>query len=297
MADVEDFLSFRGSSDQEAEDFIRAVRIQAFKAGKHDDLKWICSFASTALAGKALRWYLRLPTATQQDWLQLQAAILEHEWRDNSMASSVLTPAAEPVPAAAPPLRLNSSSELPTSAPPHRTRRIARIRVIAGDIINGYLGEIGAKAGVISDQASALRITYDSSKFPCELELSDSKAPFAFLGGQYANSDDEYTKFGPGETGALIIRTCCHPSDTDSRKYMLDGLTGEYLVSIWIVCEDRSLVTVAPQAGCIYKLTPMVVKNEDDYYLFMGSDPAAICALSGDDSGITGVRLILEHEE
>lgn len=109
---------------------------------------------------------------------------------------------------------------------------------------------------------------------------------------------------------ALIIRTCCHPSDTDSRKYMLDGLTGEYLVSIWIVCEDRSLVTVAPQAGCtlpvflrrlccsdvvvrifigIYKLTPMVVKNEDDYYLFMGSDPAAICALSGDDSGITGV--------
>lgn len=297
MADVEDFLSFRGSSDQEAEDFIRAVRIQAFKAGKHDDLKWICSFASTALAGKALRWYLRLPTATQQDWLQLQAEILEHEWRDNGMASSVLTPAAEPVPAAAPPLRLNSSSELPTFTPPHRTRRIARIRVIAGDTINGYLGEIGVLAGVVSDKASALRITYDSSQFPCELELLDSKAPFAFLGGQHGTSENEHSKFGPGESGSLGIRPCCHPSDTDSTKYMLGGLTGDYLVSIWIVCEDRSLVAVAPQEGCIYNLTPILVENEDDYYLFMGSDPVAIRAVQGSDKGITGVRLILEHED
>lgn len=108
---------------------------------------------------------------------------------------------------------------------------------------------------------------------------------------------------------SLGIRPCCHPSDTDSTKYMLGGLTGDYLVSIWIVCEDRSLVAVAPQEGCtmsvflqrlhpdvmlrisigIYNLTPILVENEDDYYLFMGSDPVAIRAVQGSDKGITGV--------
>lgn len=80
----EDILVFRGDGNEAAEEFIRAVNIQAFKTNKIDDQSWITGFASTAFAGNALRWYRTLPITTRQDWDLLQESILSFDWQRNA---------------------------------------------------------------------------------------------------------------------------------------------------------------------------------------------------------------------
>ncbi|KAG9027427.1 hypothetical protein FS837_004281, partial [Tulasnella sp. UAMH 9824] len=151
MADFEEYVSFKGYSDDEAETFIRAVNIQAFKAQKLKDTEWIAGFASTGFAGKALRWYRRLPMATRQDWELLQEAILDHEWKEDLESPSLITPAAAPtyIPTAAAPMASTNSAPIALAetldslslSPQTGTSRTARIRVLAEDPThNGYLG-------------------------------------------------------------------------------------------------------------------------------------------------------------
>lgn len=300
MADVEDFLMFRGSSDQEAEEFVRAVRIQAFKSGKHDDPKWICAFAATALAGNALRWYLRLPASTQQDWLQFQDAILDHRWGDRTAGTSNMVPGTEPVPAAAPPPGSHPSSG-PNMSPRHpQTQRTGRIRIIADRSIDGYIGKTFSEDGlsIVSDKTSAARIVYDPSEFPCVLKSSDFGPSLAFLGGQHVDSSEECCKFGPGATGHLAVGPSSDPSKANSRGPIYDNFTGDLFSKIWVVCEDLSLFAIAPQADCLYKLTPVALRTGESIILILVSNSATVrIMLEKDENTIAGARLYIEHEE
>lgn len=67
---------FYGRSSEEAEDFIRAVNLQAFKANRMRDNAWIADFASTAFAGNALRSFRKLAPEIRGDWEKLQEALL-----------------------------------------------------------------------------------------------------------------------------------------------------------------------------------------------------------------------------
>ncbi|KAG8925348.1 hypothetical protein FRC01_010319 [Tulasnella sp. 417] len=67
---------FSGGSGEEAEKFISAVRGKAIDEGKQEDNKWIVTYASSCLAGEALRWYTYLGSDTKENWNKLQQALL-----------------------------------------------------------------------------------------------------------------------------------------------------------------------------------------------------------------------------
>lgn len=70
-------VNFRGDDGNECEDFIQSVRIYAFEKGKHEDPKWMASYAATRLSGPALRWHSQLNTEIKKDWASLESALLE----------------------------------------------------------------------------------------------------------------------------------------------------------------------------------------------------------------------------
>lgn len=67
---------FTGESAEEAEDFIQAVNMHAYAAGKQKDSAWIAEFAYPFFSRKALHWYENLDEGTQNDWKLLKCAIL-----------------------------------------------------------------------------------------------------------------------------------------------------------------------------------------------------------------------------
>ncbi|KAG9047180.1 hypothetical protein FS837_002872 [Tulasnella sp. UAMH 9824] len=73
---------FHGGSGEEAEIFIRTVCDKAIDEGKQKDYEWTALYASSCLAGEALRWYASLDLNTQEDWKKLQQAILVKYPRD-----------------------------------------------------------------------------------------------------------------------------------------------------------------------------------------------------------------------
>ncbi|KIO24326.1 hypothetical protein M407DRAFT_26235 [Tulasnella calospora MUT 4182] len=212
MADFEEYVSFKGYSNEEAENFIRAVNIQAFKSQKLKDTEWIAGFASTGFSGKALRWYRRLPTATRLDWELLQEAILDHEWKEELELSSSITPAAAPsyIPAAAAPISSTSPTSMPLAETlsslslSQQTRRTARIRILADDPAhNGYLGLEDGLGYSTSNITGSLAVQWSSS-FPTTLEIqgfTGIDAPYNLLCGQHLNDTDMCAKFGAGQTG------------------------------------------------------------------------------------------------
>lgn len=305
----EDFLVFRGASNQEAEDFVRAVRIQAFKSGKFQDQKWVTEFAAAALAGKALRWYIRLPNPTREDWDKLQGAILEHEWADESGGSSAIIPAAAPVSAAGPP----SSSILPPGPaqpvrpPASRSRRTARVRIIADDqSLDGYLalttslpegGEPQLYLKFHSDKSRAFRVRYDPSHFPTKIEMPGVARPNTLVCGQFYRQAGETCEFGPGKIGRMIlVPITYHPDTGPLIPKQKDRPQGDLFSDIWVVYEDQSLVAVFNQSGCTYSLTPIVIKRSG--VLVLCSDPVALHAsLEADvQSSAVKAKFILEVE-
>ncbi|KAG8912131.1 hypothetical protein FRC01_005272, partial [Tulasnella sp. 417] len=109
---------FHGGSGEEVEKFIRAVCDEAIDEGKEEDNKWIVAYASSCLAGEALRWYAYLGSDTKSNWEKLQQALLTQYPRG---ASAGPVPNLVPTPPAA-------ASVVP---PPNVTRR-GRIRVSNG---------------------------------------------------------------------------------------------------------------------------------------------------------------------
>lgn len=303
----DDFLVFRGASNQEAEDFVRAVRIQAFKSGKFGDQKWVTEFTAAALAGNALRWYLRLPNSTREDWDQLQGAILEHQWTYESGVSSATIPAAAPVSAAGPPSPsiLSPGPAQPVLPSASRSPRTARVRIIADDqSLNGYLAPATAHpegdeplSHMIShpDKSKAARVRYDPLRFPTKIELLDVARSNTFLCGQFLEKAGETCEFGPGKLGYIHPVLITYDQDTGLPiPTQNDGPEGETFSDIWVVYEDQSLVAVLNQSGCTYSLTPIVFKS--DTLVILGGDPATLQALSKDQEISVKAKLILEAE-
>lgn len=67
---------FHGIDGVEAEEWVCAVRHKALSLGRQRDNDWVADFASTCLAGDALRWYENLDEDVQGDWRKLRLAIL-----------------------------------------------------------------------------------------------------------------------------------------------------------------------------------------------------------------------------
>lgn len=67
---------FYGGSGEEAEIFVRTVCDKAIDEGKQEDNRWAAIYASSCMAGEALRWYTSLDSDTQENWKKLQHAVL-----------------------------------------------------------------------------------------------------------------------------------------------------------------------------------------------------------------------------
>ncbi|KAG9023209.1 hypothetical protein FS837_005908, partial [Tulasnella sp. UAMH 9824] len=98
---------FHGGSGEEAEKFVRGVCDKAIDEGKQKDNDWIVTYASSCLAGEALRWYAYLDPDTKHNWEKLQQALLTQYPRGGTTGpglNMVPTPpaAASPAPAAKP---------------------------------------------------------------------------------------------------------------------------------------------------------------------------------------------------
>ncbi|KAG8913044.1 hypothetical protein FRC01_004767 [Tulasnella sp. 417] len=103
---------FHGGSGGDAEKFIRVVCDKAIDERKQEDNKWIVTYASSCLAGEALRWFVYLDPDTQENWRKLQQALLHQYPRGGSAG-----PALDLVPAG------------PPAAPAPKPARRGRIRV------------------------------------------------------------------------------------------------------------------------------------------------------------------------
>lgn len=77
MSSTQDIQPFKGGSWKECAAFIQRVRAAAWKEGKLRDPAWMADFASLHFLDYAFVWYFALPLEVQQDWSQLQAALLE----------------------------------------------------------------------------------------------------------------------------------------------------------------------------------------------------------------------------
>lgn len=69
--------TFKGASWEEGNQFIRAIRISAFKEGKQRDMAWMADFAALHFSHAALSWHSRLPQDVRQDWSKLETALLD----------------------------------------------------------------------------------------------------------------------------------------------------------------------------------------------------------------------------
>lgn len=77
---MEELITFDGRfTGTSVEDFVRAVRKQAFDMGMISNPKWMAEFASICMAGPALHWYSSLEYDVQGDWRLLQKALLSRE--------------------------------------------------------------------------------------------------------------------------------------------------------------------------------------------------------------------------
>ncbi|KAG9032790.1 hypothetical protein FS837_002641 [Tulasnella sp. UAMH 9824] len=290
-AGQEESIIFRGVDPEEAENFIRSVKVQAFRAGKSDDQNWVATLASTAFAGKALRWYLRLPVQTRQDWDQLQEAIIENEWgRDNTSTLNSTTVA--PAPAAAPPPTLSrvpaaispqpASGSAPSHPPKSRSRaaRTASVRVIADDpSCNGYL-TVDESRGRCYSNPTPKEVFSVSWKppFPCALQIQYNSPPKAWLGAQHLNPEhtDATGQLGPGSAEYLALTPITDLSESPFRalahakdyKY-----SGRFYVSMWNVLEDLSLVPTVKQSGCTFELAPLVLNSKFKEVILASDSP------------------------
>lgn len=75
--------AFRGDNSTECETFIEAMRNFAYRQSRQNDDKWMAEYAATKMSGKALRWHIRLDSATRTSWKVLEVALID-EWPSDS---------------------------------------------------------------------------------------------------------------------------------------------------------------------------------------------------------------------
>ncbi|KAG8896064.1 hypothetical protein FRC01_012030, partial [Tulasnella sp. 417] len=136
-------LVFRGTSANEAEEFIASIHHVARSEGRIRDDLWIADFAVACFRGDALRWYAELDADVQNDWRLLRREILR-KYPPITLSRSIESSDQDPIiptpaAAAAPP-----ESALPIEG---KCCWYYRIRVYFDDKASGYiLGTPGSKS-------------------------------------------------------------------------------------------------------------------------------------------------------
>lgn len=281
MTDIVDFLIFRGDGNPEAEDFIRAVNIQAFKIDRSDDQKWTSTFASTSFSGKALRWYQQLSLNTRQDWGLLQKAILDNDWEEGQESASLLNPipASAATPPAAPPTpsvaplqeRVARSPSFPKSIlkPTVGSRKTGRIRVlinlIDGAINKGYLSlnTAGTRFRYCRDRDQAINVEWDSSSFPCRLKILDEDSPYCLMGAQFDSNDPTEHNLGSGSTALIYLTPVTERKNGVSKamtasQLMNSKATGPVISAFWYILQDGTVMAIFGQGGVRYQMQVIV---------------------------------------
>ncbi|KAG8976343.1 hypothetical protein FRB90_009234 [Tulasnella sp. 427] len=182
------FVIFRGEQDgHNVEDFILCIRQRAFSLEKQNDYFWTAQYASTCIAGEALRWYESLDEETQNDWRLLRKALLERYPPTSSPLDSFTfgrlsaldtpippllmmpTPAAVVEPELPTPKAIVTSPVPPVSCRHHRPFRVeGYLRIIspiptADGYVSRTLGPNGTTFSRTSSKESAMQVAYESS--------------------------------------------------------------------------------------------------------------------------------------
>lgn len=77
---------FEGRDAKECEEFIYTIKRDAFEKDKDQDDAWLARYASTFMAGDALRWFESLTPETRASWELLRPTLLK-EWPSVKMES------------------------------------------------------------------------------------------------------------------------------------------------------------------------------------------------------------------
>lgn len=288
MENIDGFLTFRGDTNHEAEDFIRAVNIQAFKLDKSDDQKWITTFASACFSGKALRWYRQLPPTTRQDWGLLQEAILDNDWEDGEPSASAsrlnATPASSPTPAAAPPMPAGSSSNAPRSVPrsisTSTKRGRIRVRIEGASKMGGLcLNTPGIRFIYCTNREEAIEVEWDPSSFPCRLRMLGATSSFCLIGAQFRSSDHRENKLGSGNAPFLYLTPVSEAKGSvvkamTESKSMKTPANGPIRSTFWEILQDGTIRAVIKQGGAKYQMDVMI---SDSGRMSLVTDREAAC--------------------
>ncbi|KIO16408.1 hypothetical protein M407DRAFT_33945, partial [Tulasnella calospora MUT 4182] len=166
----------------DAEKFICAVRDKAIDEGKDEDNKWIVKYASSCLAGEAVRWFVYLDSNTKNNWEKLQQALLTQYPRGGTAAGLALNlvPSA---PAAA------------SFAPAPKVTRRGRIKISnSSSFATHYVSKnlaSGNRVGSTSSIADALELEWSISSDGLQtLSIPGSQIPgYDLLGIKWKYGD------------------------------------------------------------------------------------------------------------
>ncbi|KAG9030613.1 hypothetical protein FS837_003225 [Tulasnella sp. UAMH 9824] len=159
MSSTQDIQPFKGGSWKECGAFIQRVRAAAWKEGKLRDPAWMADFASLHFLDYALVWYFSLPLEVQQDWSQLQAALLG-KWSPPSGDDFAEPPNGSAV------------ADAPSEQLDHMERAILKV-VVAGKAEAHYVGVLSddKNLGLTGNAEKALRFHFNPHSDLTHFEL------------------------------------------------------------------------------------------------------------------------------
>ncbi|KIO17392.1 hypothetical protein M407DRAFT_32951 [Tulasnella calospora MUT 4182] len=172
---------FQGTSWEECQEFILAIRAHASWERKQRDPAWMADFAANYFWHHALTWHSRLPKDIRQDWSKLEIALLDR-WPvpEDDLPQIRPTPAAAPPLAAAPPPNTN---EIPN----HLLQGLLKL-VLDGSYINYYVKLGNRSMGCsTSDPSEATHVRCIASSGGILLERINHSPP-SWLGVRWMSS-------------------------------------------------------------------------------------------------------------
>ncbi|KIO19059.1 hypothetical protein M407DRAFT_31272 [Tulasnella calospora MUT 4182] len=226
---------FYGGSGEEAEKFICTVRDKAIDEGKGKDNEWIVTYATSCLAGEALRWFAYLDSDTKNNWEKLQQALLTQYPRGGTAGLT---------------LNLVPGSQAAASfAPAPKATRRGRIKISSSrSTITHYLSKCLDSSNRVSSTtfiASALELELSISSDGLQtLSIPGSQIPgYDLLGIKW--SYDDISK--PNNS----LSFCVVDSRTNSSS--ISSHSGDLLTFAWKVSADNrrsdGILTVSAMAG------------------------------------------------
>ncbi|KIO32729.1 hypothetical protein M407DRAFT_18487 [Tulasnella calospora MUT 4182] len=157
---------FQGTSWEECQEFILAIRARASWEGKQRDSAWMADFAANYFSHHALPWHSRLPEDVRQDWSKLEIALLDR-WPIPEVDLLQI----KPTPAAVPPPNTNEESN-------HPLQGLLKV-VLDGSYLNYYakLRRNGYIGSLTRDPSEAIHVRCVFSSGGTLLERIDHSPP------------------------------------------------------------------------------------------------------------------------